>query len=88
MKCADVFPIAAVMLIAAMTASAANAAANDTLESCAGSCSTDTAVGIVNVTLVEGPPAFTGLFLTPFDFSGVFSVVSGMLSSALSLLGL
>ncbi|MFH0956413.1 MAG: hypothetical protein V1813_00975 [Candidatus Aenigmatarchaeota archaeon] len=78
---------AALLVIASATVSASDATGNDTLEGCGDGCST--AVGTVNVTLLDSPPAFSGFFLfEPFDFSGLFSAASAALSSALSLLGL
>jgi hypothetical protein len=94
MERANVFAVVATGILLVMTlmmasaaSAASNATGNDTTEGCASGCSTDTAVGIVNVTLVEGPPAVTGFFIQPFDFSGFFSAISSMLSAAFSFLG-
>jgi hypothetical protein len=89
MKAAECFPfVLAAFFTLALVMTAEGAAINDTIGSCAGSsCSTDTAVGIVNVTLVEGPSPVTGMFLTPFDFQGVFSAVSSFFSSIASSIG-
>jgi hypothetical protein len=44
-----------------------------------------TAIGIVNVTLVEPEePPITGLFLTPFDYEGLSAGFSSFLSSLFS----
>jgi hypothetical protein len=64
-------------LLAAGAAAAGGNATGD-LGICDG-CSS--AVGTVNVTLVEPPPSFTGMFLSAFDFSALAQALSAFFSA-------
>ena len=76
------------LLLAVPVASAADAdiEANMTLgENFTAIRTSATAIGIVNVTLVEPEePPIMGLFLTPFDYEGVYAGFSSFLSSLFS----
>ena len=70
-----VFSVMAAMLALSVAAEDGNVTA-----ACEGNCST--AVGTVNVTVVDvPPPGFTGLFAyEPLDFSGLLSAISAFFS--------